>query len=340
MSGDLTLDAAETALRQGSKSFAGASRLFDARVRRSATLLYAWCRHCDDLIDGQSLGRDSPSSGSATGSLDEIQRETRAALAGRPRPGTPYEGLAEVVQRHRIPVRYPLDLVEGFAMDVGGRRYDTIEDTVTYCYHVAGAVGVMMALIMGTRDEETLDRACDLGIAFQLTNIARDVADDAAAGRVYLPRRWLAEDGVAPEALARAGEAVRAGRTIGRVLDEAERYYASASAGIGRLPLRSALAIAAAREIYRAIGVKARTAQPAATGTRVSTTRGEKLALGAMGCVKGLALFAVPAAAPRPDGLWTRSDALPAPTVLIRGRRAAPASQHPGSASGRSLARQ
>ena len=338
MTADATLHAAEAALRQGSRSFAGASCLFDARVRRSATLLYAWCRHCDDLVDGQSLGRNGPAPAAAAGILDEIRRETRAALGGRPRPGTPYEGLAEVVLRHGIPVRYPLDLVEGFAMDVQGRRYETLSDTIVYCYHVAGAVGVMMALVMGTRDEETLDRACDLGIAFQLTNIARDVADDAAAGRVYLPRRWLLEDGVAPESLAGADGTAPAGRTIGRLLDAADRYYASASAGIGRLPLRSALAIAAAREIYRAIGVKAREASSAAHGGRVSTTRAEKLALGAAGCVKGLALFAAPPASPRPDGLWTRSEELP--EIVTRPRRAVPASQHPGSASARRLARQ
>ena len=95
-----------------------------------------------------------------------------------------------------MPHRYPLEHLDGFVMDVEGREYHTLTDTVEYCYHVAGVVGVMMAYIMGVRDEPTLDRATDLGLAFQLTNICRDVVEDAEVGRVYLPLDWLTEAGV------------------------------------------------------------------------------------------------------------------------------------------------
>src|SRR5690606_37267384 len=102
-----------------------------------------------------------------------------AALAGEPSDEYIFEALRRVISRHQIPHRHPQELLTGFEMDVEARRYRTIEETLDYCYHVAGVVGVMMAMIMGVRDKVVLDRACDLGIAFQLTNIARDVIDDA-----------------------------------------------------------------------------------------------------------------------------------------------------------------
>ena len=87
-------------------------------------------------------------------------------------------------------------------MDVAGRRYDTLEDTLDYCYGVAGTVGLMMACIMGVRAPSVLAQACDLGLAFQLTNIARDIVEDAAVGRVYVPELWLEDEGLTTATLA------------------------------------------------------------------------------------------------------------------------------------------
>ena len=119
---------------------------------------------------------------------------------------------------------------------------------------VAGVVGAMMASVMGVRDRPTMERAIDLGIAFQLTNISRDVMEDAADGRVYLPADWLEEEGAPLNPAEFPGAEPALYRVVKRLLDEADRYYESAGVGIARLPFRCAWAIAAARRVYRAIG--------------------------------------------------------------------------------------
>jgi phytoene synthase len=268
-------------IQQGSKSFAAAARLFAPDTRAGAYLLYAWCRHCDDRTDDQELGFDGArlDPAEARARLAELEAATRRALDGEATDDPVFAGLGEVVRRYEIPRRFPLEHLEGFRMDVDGFAYRTLDDTLLYCYHVAGVVGLMMAHIMGVRDEPTLDRACDLGLAFQLTNICRDVLDDAAVGRIYLPADWLAEAGIGPENLAdphRRGALVA---VVRRILTEAERYYASASSGISRLPFRSAWAIAAARAVYRDIGRRVDRLGGAAWDSRQSTSRSRKLAL-------------------------------------------------------------
>jgi phytoene synthase len=301
----------QAAIERGSKSFAVASRLFDTRTREGALLLYAWCRHCDDQIDEQTLGfRSAPrASAPARERLAALEEQTRRALTGAPVEGPAFAALGEVVRRHSIPDRHPLDLLRGFAMDVEGRRYETLSDCCRYCYHVAGVVGVMMAFVMGTSDEDTLDRAADLGIAFQMTNIARDVIEDAEAGRVYLPGEWLREAGVPDGEISRAEHRRAVSSVVGRLLGEADRYYASAEVGLARLPFRSAWAVAAARRVYRDIGRLVLRRGPRAWDRRVSTGGGRKvvLTLAAAGDAIG-ALSGERERAPKPrSGLWTRA---------------------------------
>ena len=198
------LDHAAQTIQVGSKSFAAAAKLFDPPTRRSAIMLYAWCRYCDDVVDGQELGfgQAPGSSEDSHRRLAELRDLTRRAYAGEPMANPAFAAFQEVVQRHAIPERYALEHLQGFAMDVHERQYESIDDTLEYCYHVAGVVGLMMAVIMGAKDEATLDRACDLGLAFQLTNIARDIVEDASVGRCYLPAQWLEEEGAPRQALA------------------------------------------------------------------------------------------------------------------------------------------
>ncbi len=158
-------------------------------------MLYAWCRHCDDVIDGQDLGHgmETPDAASARQRLTALYAKTRAALAGEPTDDPDFAAFQRVALRRHIPERYAIELIDGFAMDVAARRYETLEDTLDYCWHVAGVVGVMMALVMGIEPDDlpTLRRAQDLGLAFQLTNISRDVIEDAQNSRIYLPAAWL-----------------------------------------------------------------------------------------------------------------------------------------------------
>jgi phytoene synthase len=139
---------------------------------------------------------------------------------------------------------------------------------------VAGVVGVMMALVMGVAPEDlpTLRRAQDLGLAFQLTNISRDVVEDAANGRVYLPAAWLAEASVPEAEIGDLKHRPSLFAVTRRLLDAAEPYYDSALAGLPALPWRSAWAIAAARGVYRQIGVIVRQRGAAAWDTRASAS--------------------------------------------------------------------
>jgi 15-cis-phytoene synthase len=297
-------------IRSGSKSFAAAASLFAPETRASAYLLYAWCRHCDDQADGQELGHGavelSPAERSAR--VDTLYAQTRAALAGEPVEAPVFRAFQAVARRHDLPPAFALDHLQGFRLDADGAPVRTFEDLLAYCYHVAGAVGLMMAWIMGVRDEATLDRACDLGLAFQLTNVARDVVEDAGTGRVYLPETWLREAGVARDALAAPENRAKAHALAARLVREAEPYYVSARWGMARLPFRCAWAIGSARGVYREIGRKLIRTGPSAWDGRLSTSRGEKLTQVARGL--GAAAWArsidqVRQAPPR-EGLWTR----------------------------------
>lgn len=310
---DRVVEYSRDVIEKGSKSFAGAARLFDGDTRASAYMLYAWCRHADDEIDGQELGHaparqvagpDEPRTRLAT-----LRLRTQRALAGEAVEPV-YQALARVVAKHAIPACHPMELIEGFAMDVEGRRYATLEDTCSYCYHVAGVVGVMMAMIMGVRERETLNRACDLGIAFQLTNIARDVVPDAEAGRLYLPADWLAEAGIeaTPEAVADPANRAAVFIVAERLLNEADRYYVSARHGLPALPIRAAWAIAAARRVYRDIGGVVRQRRTQAWDQRAVVSRYRKMLsvfYAGLSISRAHLRGALTGAPPR-VGLWTR----------------------------------
>lgn len=248
-------------IEKGSRSFASAARFFDARTRESVYLLYSWCRHCDDEVDGQELGfAPGPGGAPIAQRLSMLEAGTRRALMGEA-SAPEFIALSRVVERHEIPPALPLEHLAGFAMDAGGQAYLTIDDTLKYCWHVAGAVGVMMAMVMGARHKGALIRASDLGIAFQLTNIARDVIADAEAGRVYLPADWLAGEGIGrahPDLIAAPENRAALHRVTVRLLDLADEYYASAGHGLAMLPPRAAIAIGAARSVYRRIGALVR----------------------------------------------------------------------------------
>ena len=303
---------AAQAIEAGSSSFAAAARLFDQTTRESTLLLYAWCRHCDDVVDAQQSGHarvgDSTLLDAATPlqRLAGLDRATATACAGTDVPADPvFAGLAEVVRRHALEPELLQEHLRGFRMDIEGAHYRTLADTLLYCYRVAGVVGLLMARVMGVREPALLDRACDLGIAFQLTNIARDIVEDAGVGRVYLPADWLQQAGVAPDELGRPEHREALATVAARLVEAAEPYYASAIAGIGALPLRSAWSVATARGVYRAIGrhVKARGGH--AWDVRVATSGLEKIWLTARG--GAVALAARAGAGPRrSDDLWQR----------------------------------
>lgn len=273
---DAIVATAGESIARGSRSFAAASRLFDRATRARAWLLYAWCRACDDLVDGQDHGHGRMEVGDAAARLDAIRLRTAAALEGRWVGDPAFDALRIVAEETAMPHGFVWDVVEGFALDAAGWQPATEADLLRYCYHVAGAVGCMMAVVLGVppAEDELLDRACDLGLAFQLANIARDIGEDAAAGRCYLPGDWLREAGIARDDVmvdraALAGVAQRLTRHAGE-------YEARARIGAAALPFRSAWAVLAAAGIYGDIARRVERHGAAAWDRRVTVSAAEK----------------------------------------------------------------
>lgn len=275
------IEACRRILDAGSKSFSAASRLLPRRMRAPASAFYAFCRIADDLVDFS----DDPGAAvlELSARLDRIYAgEPGPDSASRPDLGDPVDrAFARVVARYEIP-RVVVDaLIDGFAWDADARAYESLEQVLGYCARVASAVGVVMTLFMGPRDQRTLSRACDLGAAMQLTNICRDVAEDAGRGRLYLPAAWLRERGIDPvhfvaNVAEYAGDA-RVAEVIEAMLREADACYRRADAGIAMLPRDSRPAIRAASLIYADIGrvVRAQGCDP--IRGRAHTSKGRKL---------------------------------------------------------------
>ena len=203
--------------------------------------------------------------------------------------------------------RFAHDLIQGFRLDGDGWRPRTEDDLLRYCYHVAGVVGCMMAVIMGVSpdDDAVLDRACDLGLAFQLANIARDIDEDAQAGRCYLPTGWLGEMGIAPDAVMAAEHRPALAILARRLTDRAAQFEASARMGTRALSFRSAWAVLAAAQIYGAIGRKVAARGERAWDARVTTSKGEKLRFIARAAVEARGRMAL-VEVPRDPSLWRR----------------------------------
>lgn len=261
-------------IRAGSKSFHAASRLLPRDVRLGARALYAFCRSSDDLVD--DAGNDGRAS-------ERLRERLERIYAGRPIDLVCDRAFAAVAQAYHIPIEVPLALVEGFAWDEAGRDYDTLADLKAYAARVASTVGVMMTMVMGCRDRAVLARAADLGLAMQLTNIARDVGEDARRGRIYLPREWLAAEGLDPDALVAAPRFTPPlGRVVARLLVEADRLYDRALTGVAGLPVDCRPAIRSAAFVYREIGREIRKAGCNSVDTRAVTTgrrKGELIAV-------------------------------------------------------------
>jgi len=288
------VDYARSTIRRGSKSFAAASRLFDRTTRERAWLLYAWCRACDDIIDGQDHGgpdRLPELTGlDAESRLATIRTLTELAFAGAETGNPAFDALGQLAREVPLTPAMAEDVIAGFALDTCGWRPRSEADTLRYCFHVAGAVGVMMAVVMGVppQDDDTLARACDLGLAFQLANIVRDVAEDDLAGRCYLPGDWLEDAGIAPGALMTPANRDALVAMTARLCSLAQEYEASARTGAARLAFRQRWAVLSAARIYGEIARRVRALGAGAWDRRVGTSSATKLAFMAEAFVEAM----------------------------------------------------
>jgi phytoene synthase len=301
------VEAARVSIARGSKSFALASRLFGTETRERVWMLYAWCRACDDLADGQDHGGAMERVDDAQARVDQIRRMTAAALAGETTGNAAFDAIGQLSREVALPRALTDDVIAGFQLDADGWQPRTESDLMQYCYHVAGAVGCLMALVMGVpaNADDTLDRACDLGLAFQLANIARDVAEDARADRCYLPADWLADAGIDTDAIMDPAHRPALAALGARLADMAAAYEASARSGTAALPFRSAWAVSAAATIYGDIAREVRRRGSAAWDRRVVTSRGAKIAALGGGLWQASRRHTA-ATPPRAGGLWTR----------------------------------
>lgn len=257
-------------LKGGSRSFFAASVFLPAHVRDAATALYGFCRVADDAVDLAEHPEVA---------LLALRERLDRIYDGRP-DGAVDRAFADVATAYGIPKAVPEGLLEGFAWDTEGRRYESLGALTGYGVRVAGTVGVMMARLMGATSVHALARACDLGVAMQLTNIARDVGEDARAGRLYLPLDWLGEAGVDADAFLddpRFSPGI--GAVVARLLTAAERLYLRAGSGIEVLPPRCRPGIRAARWLYAEIGREVERHGLDSVTTRALVPPSRKLAL-------------------------------------------------------------
>lgn len=238
------------AIREGSRSFHAASKLLPAKVRDPALALYAFCRLADDAVDLHSEKAEA---------VLRLHERLDLAYRGIPRDAPADRAFAAMVERFEMPRALPEALLEGLAWDAMERRYESLSELRAYSARVASAVGAMMCVLMEMRDADGLARACDLGVAMQLTNIARDVGEDAREGRLYLPRDWMEDEGLDEAAfLANPQMSPALHRVIARLLREADALYVRSEAGVAALPVAARPGIFAARYIYAGIGGRLR----------------------------------------------------------------------------------
>lgn len=232
--------------------------------------MYAWCRVSDHAVDRTPRPAEA---------LESVRAGLERTYVGRPE-GPVERAFADTVFRNRISRDIPEAMLEGFKWDVSGRRYETRAEVFDYCVRVGSTVGAMMTIVMDRREPETLGAACRLGVAMQLTNIARDVGEDAMAGRLYLPVDALLDAGVDPEMWLASPSPVAGIRSVVRdLLDDADHLYAAAWPGIEDLPARCRPAIRAAALVYAEIGRKIREAEYDSVTRRVWTGKTDKARL-------------------------------------------------------------
>lgn len=253
------------------RSFSLASVFLSPERRNDAAVLYAFCREADDAVD------EAPTRAAALRALESVETGLRHPGAG---PAI-CAALHEVADRRGMDLTPAQQLIDGMRGDLDEVRLQSDRELIRYCYHAAGTVGLLMCAILGVHQRDALAHAVDLGVAMQLTNICRDVAEDAARGRVYLPEDRLRRAGTSSAALL-AGTADReaVAAVVRDLLVLADAYYASADRGMRFIPGRPRLAIYVAARVYRAIGHRLRrTRQGDALAGRVFVPPFEKALL-------------------------------------------------------------
>lgn len=250
-------------LARKARTFRLATAMLPAGLHDDIAVLYAFCRTADDLVDeaGDELA------------LRRLERE----VAGDA-PACPLvEALQELARRHGLSLGHAQALLAGVRQDLGCVVMENDGQLLTYSWRVASTVGLMVSRLLGVEDPAAEGHAADLGLAMQLTNIVRDVREDALRGRVYLPRTRLEAHGLSSDDVLRGRQREGVRAVCLELLDLADRYYASGEAGFRYIPLRARVGIAVAQRVYASIGWRIRATGHHPLDGRLVVPRSEKL---------------------------------------------------------------
>jgi phytoene synthase len=245
----LTADhaACADALRRSRSNFALPIRLLPEEKRRGTTALYAFCRRADDIVD------DSADPAAAGVRLDAFERDLEAALAGGHSADPVIRAVVDTVRRFAVPPEYLRDILDGVRMDLAQQSYETFADLEEYCRRVASAVGLAAIHIWGFRTPEAIPASHACGMAFQLTNILRDIPEDLGRGRIYLPREDFAAHGCSPADLAAGRIGAEFARLASFEIDRADTYFKQAQSLDRMLSTDGRLVFRAMHGVYRAL---------------------------------------------------------------------------------------
>ncbi|CAM2745037.1 phytoene/squalene synthase family protein [Legionella worsleiensis] len=237
---------AKTVFKEHAKTFSFAATLLPQTTHAHASELYAFCRYCDDLADNAV---DDKQKTDALLKLDAIS----GALSVNRSDDVMLQGMIKLINHQNVPLNSALNLLEGIKQDLGTVRIRNQPDLIQYAYQVAGTVGEMMCPILGCVDAQATQYACHLGVAMQLTNIVRDVMEDAKLNRLYLPVEWLGFDD--PGCVLKKEYRLPTQLAMKKTLNLAETYYQSACHGLKFIPMRSRFTVFIAMRLYRHIGL-------------------------------------------------------------------------------------
>ena len=255
--------------RERARNFYYAIRMLPAPRRDAMCAVYAFFRECDDLSDEGAVEQRRER-------LEQWRQVLHGAEPDRPAPGL--AAFRDATRRYGIPVRHYSDLIDGTLMDLDGHQYETFEDLYQYCYRVASTVGLVCVHIFGFDGSPEAEKMAEhQGIAFQLTNILRDVAEDASLGRVYLPREVLAGFDLSPEDLLEGRPGPRFGELVHHMAARARQYYGLAAGLPERIEPCSRPALRAMAGIYRGLLEKVDHLGPEVLRRRARLTAAEKL---------------------------------------------------------------
>ena len=267
-------------LAKNGRSFYWASRLLGSKMATDAAELYSLCRFLDDIADGD-LDELDPQAGKQR--LHHVRRQLTQIDAGKiiDQLDPALLQYMPVMKRCKIPVVPLIHLLDGLLLDQSAMLVKNESELLAYAYHVAGAVGLLMCPVLGCENKTAFRFAADMGIGMQLTNIARDILEDAQMGRRYLPESWTGQ--LSPDQIIRCAhdpesqDYKQIQAAIDRLLTLADQYYESGRLGLGLLPVRARYGIAVAADVYRAIGTRLRARQLQWGDGRIVTSKGEKL---------------------------------------------------------------